>query len=29
MTERTIQIVCADLDLLRKYRGELERSGEP
>jgi len=29
MTERTIQIVCADLNLLRKYRDELERSGEP
>ncbi len=29
MNERTVQIVCADLNLLRKYRGELERSGEP
>ena len=28
MNERTIQIVCADLNLLREYRGELERSGE-
>jgi signal transduction histidine kinase len=28
MNERAIQIVCADLALLRKYRAELERSAQ-
>lgn len=29
MKKHTIQIVCADLNLLRRYRVELERTGEP
>jgi signal transduction histidine kinase len=29
MTEPAIQIVCADLALLRKYRAELERCAQP
>jgi signal transduction histidine kinase len=29
MKKHTIQIVCADLKLLRRYRVELERTGEP